>query len=312
VVVPAASASITDTFALEALNYIYALDGNSEFARLYRIPRDGGMPETFLSPNDQVRDTEVGPLRGIAWRYDNIVAIDQGNNGFGYYLRDAGAWNYIRLGGSEIWTPRGRIDLEAYLGNLYVWGAEPNEILRYSSGRYGDIPTLWLDPDQLAGRDVGSSIDMAVDGNIYLLQPDGSVLVLAGGGVTGEIVPETIHPPLTSVTRFFVTGTMQDGWIFLLDTLNERVIQMDKASGRVVQQIRLHPDSSQRLNQLTDLYIDTGPNRSMLYLVNGGEIVRTTLPSPPAPFTPADDAEQPASRLITAPTPAQTETVPAP
>jgi hypothetical protein len=240
------------------------------------------------------------------------VAIDQGNNGFGYYLRDAGAWNYIRLGGSEIWTPRGRIDLEAYLGNLYVWGAEPNEILRYSSGRYGDIPTLWLDPDQLAGRDVGSSIDMAVDGNIYLLQPDGSVLVLAGGGVTGEIVPETIHPPLTSVTRFFVTGTMQDGWIFLLDTLNERVIQMDKASGRVVQQIRLHPDSSQRLNQLTDLYIDTGPNRSMLYLVNGGEIVRTTLPSPPAPFTPADDAEQPASRLITAPTPAQTETVPAP
>jgi hypothetical protein len=281
--------AITDTNQLEALNYIYALDGNSDFAQLYRIPRDGGEPEQFLSPNDTVRGTTVGPIRAQAWRIDNIIAIDQGNNGFGYYLRESGEWNYIRLGGSEIWTPRGRIDLETYQGNLYVWGAETNEVLKFASGRYGDIPTLWLNPDGLQGRDIGASIDMAIDGDVYLLQPDGNVLVLNQGAFAREIVPEQIMPPITTITRFFVTGTPDQGWIFLLDTMNERIIQIDKTSGRVIQQMQVRPSSELRLNQLTDLYVDTSGSKSMLYVVNGNQIMRYTLPSAPQPFAPASE-----------------------
>jgi hypothetical protein len=293
VVVPSTpTQSITDTNLIEALTYIYALDGNSDFAQLYRIPRDGGEPEEFLSPRDTVRGTTVGPIRAQAWRIDNIIAIDQGNNGFGYYLRESGDWNYIRLGGSEIWTPRGRIDLETYLGNLYVWGAETNEILKFASGRYGDIPTLWINPDGLQGRDIGASIDMAIDGDAYLLQPDGRVLVLNQGAFAREIVPEQITPPITAVTRFFVTGTPEQGWIFLLDTMNERIIQMDKTTGRIIQQMQVRPSSELRLNQLTDLYVDTGGSKSMLYLVNGNQIMRYTLPSAPQPFAPADEASQ--------------------
>jgi hypothetical protein len=293
VVVPSApTGTITDTNRLEALTYIYALDGNSDFAQLYRIPRDGGTPEEFLSPNDTVRGTTVGPIRAQAWRIDNIIAIDQGNNGFGYYLRESGGWNYIRLGGSEIWMPRGRIDLETYQGNLYVWGAETNEILKFASGRYGDIPTLWINPDGLQGRDIGASIDMAIDGDVYLLQPDGNVLVLNQGAFSREIVPEQITPPITAVTRFFVTGTPEQGWIFLLDTMNERIIQMDKRSGRVIQQMQVRPSSELRLNQLTDLYVDTSGSKSMLYLVNGNQIMRYTLPSAPQPFQPADTASE--------------------
>jgi hypothetical protein len=287
--------AITDTNLIDALTYIYALDGSSDSAQLYRIPRDGGEPEPFLSPNDTVRGTTVGPIRAQAWRIDNIIAIDQGNNGFGYYLRESGEWNYIRLGGSEIWTPRGRIDLETYQGNLYVWGAEANEILKFASGRYGDIPTLWINPDGLQGRDIGASIDMAIDGDVYLLQPDGSVLVLNQGAFLREIVPEQITPPITAVTRFFVTGTPEQGWIFLLDTMNERIIQMDKTSGRVIQQMQVRPSSELRLNQLTDLYVDTGGSKSMLYLVNGSQIMRYTLPSAPQPFQPADEDSQPAA-----------------
>jgi hypothetical protein len=287
VVVPETSTTITATEMLEAREYIYALDGNSEAAQLYRIPRDGGTPEPFLSPNDLVRDTVVGPLQAQAWRVNNVIAIDQGNNGFGYYLRDSNGWTHIRLGGSEIWNPRGRIDLETYLGNLYVWGAESNEILKYPSGRYGDIPQLWINPEGLAGRDIGAAIDMAVDGLIYLLQPDGTVLVLSGGSFEREIVPESLTPPISAVTRFFATGTSDAGWLFLLDTLNERVIQVDKATGEIVQQVRTDPESNIRLNQLTDLYVDTSTNRPILYLVNGNQIVRATLPGSPEPFEPA-------------------------
>lgn len=292
-VVPPPTTSLTNTYALDAMRYIYALDGNSDVARLYRIPRQGGIPEPYLQPGDVVRNTVVGPLRAITWRLDSIVAVDQGNNGFGYYFRDADAWNSIRLGGSEIWTPRGRIDLESYDGNLYVWGAESGEILKFSSGRYGNIPQLWVEPEGLAGNDVGTSIEMAIDGYIYLLQPDGKVLVLHIGRFEREIVPGNITPPIAAVTRFFVTGGSTEGWIFLLDTLNERIIQMDKLTGAIVQQMSVQPDSALQLNQLTDLYVDMGGGRPMLYLVNGGQILEAELPAPPKPFAPVTSTPTP-------------------
>jgi hypothetical protein len=283
VVVPPPSSNITDTQMLEALRYIYALDVTSDEASLYRIPRDNGLPEVYLSPDDVVRDTLVGALRAQAWRFGSIVAVDEGNNGYGYYFRDGSGWSHIRLGGSEIWTPGARIDLETYDGNLYVWGAEPNEILKFSSGRYGDIPSLWIDPAALEGYDLGTSIDMAVDGFIYLLQPNGHVLVLNLGRFEREIVPEAVTPPVTA-TSFFVTGTPGEGSIFLLDTPNERILQMDKLTGEIVQQMVVRPDSPVQLNQLTDIYIDTSLSRPVLYLVNGGQILQTHLPTPPVPF----------------------------
>jgi hypothetical protein len=287
-VVPPATTALTDTFAQEAISHIYALDGNIDVAQLYRIPREGGKPEPYLSPNQVVRNTVVGPVRGTAWRINNVIAIDQGNNGFGYYLREGNSWNYIRLGGSEIWAPRGRLDLETYQGNLYVWGAEANEILKFDSGRYGDIPSLWINPAGLAGYDISASIDMAIDGYIYLLQPDGHVAVMNLGSFEREIVPGEISPPIKAVTRFFVTGPPDQGWIFLLDAFNERVVQIDKMSGEVVQQLRLSPGSGLELDQLTDLRMDTSTARPQLYLVNGGQIITAELPNPPVPFTPND------------------------
>lgn len=284
IVVPPPTSSVTDTFALEALGYIYALDGDREAAQLYRIPRDGGAPEPYLNPGETVQQSVVGPLQAQAWSVDNIVAVDQGVNGFGYYFRNANQWNYIRLGGSEVWAPRGRLDLETYEGNLYAWGAETGEILKYISGQYGNPPELWLDPAGLAGHEVSTAVDMAIDGNIYLLQPDGRTLVLSTGRVVREIIPEDITPPISAVTRFFVTGTPEGGWIFLVDTLNERIIQVDKSSGAVIQQMRMRTDSPIRLNELTDLYVDDDGSRPLLYIVNGGQILRIGMPAPPRPF----------------------------
>ncbi len=290
VVVPPSTVNVTDTYVLDALRYIYALDVNGEAARLYRIPREGGEPQPYLQPEDVVRNTIVGSIRAHAWRLTGVVAVDEGNNGFGYYFQDADKWNYIRLGGSEIWTPGARIDLETYEGHLYVWGGEPNEVLKFSSGRYGDIPQFWLDPAGLQGHDIGTSVDMAVDGYIYLLQPNGHVLVLNLGRFEREISVEGVTPPVTA-TRFFVTGTPDQGWIFLLDTPNERIIQIDKISGQVLQRMSVRAESAVQLNQLTDIYVDDSAGRPMIYLVNGGQILQARMPIPPTPFTPSAPSE---------------------
>ncbi len=291
---PQATTTLTDTDAIAALDYLYALDGSREIARLYRIPREGGTPEPFLSPNQTIQTTQVGPVRAHTWRVDNIVAIDESPSGYGYYFRSNGQWNYSRLGGSDIWAPRGRIDMETYEGNLYVWGVQLQEILKFTSGRYSEPALPWLDPTGLGGRDLSTAIDMAIDGNIYLLMPDGRIMLLNSGRFVREITPSEITPPITTVTRFFITGSLDSGWIFLLDPLNERVIQLDKMSGDVIQQIKVRAEDDFRLDQLTDIFVDTsrGP---LIYLVNGGQILRAELPEQPRPFSDYREVAEPAS-----------------
>lgn len=282
VVVPPPLANITDTAVLEGLRYLYVIDADAPNARLYRIPREGGTAQPYLSPNEQVGTSLVGPLRAALWRIDQVVAVDQVGSGFGYYFRNGNAWNYSKLGGSEIWTVRDRLDLEEFDGNLYVWGAEPNQVLKFPSGRYGDTPEYWLDQGALADLDLSTVVDMVVDREIYLLRSNGTVLVMSGNRQIGEIKPEAISPPISAVTRLFITGSSpEDGSIFLLEPLSQRIIQIDKITGKIIQQVKVRPDGDLQLDALSDVVVDESASRPILYLINGGQLLRAELPLPP-------------------------------
>jgi hypothetical protein len=282
--VPPATSAITDPLVIENLSYIYALDGDPESGRLFRIPRDGGTPIPYLTPGDTVQTTVVGALKAQTWRTDQVVAVDEGPGGFGYYFRNGESWSYTKLGDSEIWSGRERLDVETYDGNLYIWGAEPGEILKYNSGFYGDSPIFWIDATSLDSQDLSTVVDMAVDGSIYLLRPDGVVLVFSAGRLLAELKPDEITPPITAVTRLFVTGPPDEGLIFILDTFNKRLIELDKKTGRVIQQIQAHADSPIELDELADLWVDSSGSRPIIYMVNGGRLLRAALPAPPRPF----------------------------
>ncbi|MFV9504635.1 MAG: hypothetical protein AB4911_08720 [Oscillochloridaceae bacterium umkhey_bin13] len=285
VIVPPALANVTDTAVIERLRYLYAVDSDPQNARLYRIPKDGGAPQPHLSPGQGVGTAVVGPIQAALWRIDQVVALDQSPGGFGYYFRVGDNWNYSKLGASEIWNLRDRIDVEEYGGNLYVWGAVPGEVLRYRSGSYGDAPDYWLDPVAIRELELSTVVDMSVDGSIYMLRSNGTVLVFSQGQPVGEVVPEAITPPISLIKGFFVTGTgPDDGHFFLVDTLNERIIQMEKVSGTVIQQIKLRPNGELRLSELASLFVDAAGARPILYLVNGNQLIRAELPAPPRPF----------------------------
>jgi len=284
IIVPPAMSSVTDPANLTALRYLYALDSDPDAARLYRIPRDGGTPEPYLEPGQTVGAAIVGSLRAALWRIDQVVAIDQAPNGFGYYFRQNDTWNYSKLGSSEIWINPERLDVEEYAGNLYIWGAQPGEVLKFSSGRYGDTPEFWLNPGVTRDAAVLSAIDMAVDGSIYLLQKNGTVLIFSFGQLVGQLTPSNVSPPIAEVSRFVITGPPDAGYIFLLEPAQERILQLDKRTGELIQQLRVRADSNLRLSQLTALSIDTSSARPILYIASAGDIVRAELPTPPRSF----------------------------
>ncbi|MDW8212972.1 MAG: hypothetical protein RMJ55_05425 [Roseiflexaceae bacterium] len=285
VVVPPPPRTVTDTLLFGS---IYMLDANA--GTLYRAPRTGGAAQPFLRPEDVVGPTSVGRVRAAAWRIDNIVAVAQsGDSGpFTFYFRSGNEWRYSILAGSEEWGRVGeRFRAVNYEGNLYVLGAARNNVLRYLSGEYGSFPLPWIQND--GGRDVGSAIDLAVDGKINLLMPDGRVLIFATNSAgerafEREIpVPQT-RPPLVTATRFFVTGPPDSGSIFLVDSFNGRIVQIDKSTGEFIQQISAPPDGPITLDQLLSVFVDESGSRPVLYMVNGSQIVRGSLPDRPRPF----------------------------
>ncbi len=119
--------------------------------------------------------------------------------------------------------------------------------------------------------------------------PDGRVLIFATNSAgerafEREIPTPQIRPPLVTAARFFVTGSPESGSIFLVDTFNGRIIQIDKQTGEFIQQISAPPDSPITLNQLFGVFVDESGSRPVLYMVNGGQIVRGSLPDRPRPF----------------------------
>ncbi|MEM8535344.1 MAG: PP2C family serine/threonine-protein phosphatase [Chloroflexota bacterium] len=286
-VVPPPPEGTSNTDSFESL---YLVDSNAGV--LYQMPKEGGTPEPFLRPNDQLGEGRtVGSVRSAAWRLDNIIAVTQNEGGpFVYYFRNGNSWSASNLGGSDEWNQsiNEHFKIVTYDGNLYIWGARPGQILRYSSGRVGDLYEPWISNETEREE---TAVDVAIDGNVYLLKPDGSILVYFQNAFERELTLPSVDPPLVAVTSFVVTGTSDTGYIFLIDTQNERIIQIDKQTGDLIQQIRVRPDGSYRLDQLIDVQVDMMGARPTLYIVNGSQVLRAMLPEPPPSLSGGGDTD---------------------
>lgn len=267
---------------------LYVLDRSNDGGTLYTLR--GAAFEPILAPGQQAGAVVAGKIREVLWRDDNPMALDRDENPFNpvstAYLRGGDGWLANRLPGSEL-LPEGEIPAASFGGNLYLWDGENRQLLRYTSGQYGDLPVEWIADRGDAQLD--QVIGMQIDGTVYLLRSDGSVVVFGGGVYQRTLPPPRLAVPIQTVTRFYVTPDLVDeasgtvlrqGYIYLLDTLNERVIQIEKSDGALIQQIQTRAPG--QLNRLADLQIDSA--RSLIYLANGNQILRARLPDPPLPL----------------------------
>ncbi|GAC1640215.1 MAG: hypothetical protein NVS4B8_07620 [Herpetosiphon sp.] len=276
---------------------LYLLDGSTD--TLYS--QEGSTARPVLRPGDTVANVQVGKIRDLLWRNENPVAlernIDPNNPYLIVYLHGAGkdSWFANKLPGSE-WLPVGKeIPATTYGGNLYVWNADakrhygaPDQLFKYTTGRYADVPEEWITNRRPGTMDEVASI--VIDGRVYMLHPNGSINVFEGGNYKRDLPSPDISPPVSAIRRFVVTPDVVDettgktkvsGHIFLLDTQNERIIELDKNDGHVVQQMMARQRGP--LNRLTDLLVDE--RTASLYLANGNQVLYLPLPAEPGKET---------------------------
>ncbi|MYH62984.1 MAG: hypothetical protein F4148_14925 [Caldilineaceae bacterium SB0675_bin_29] len=220
---------------------IYVLDSGSQAISHYRTNSERTLLEedngAILKEGDVVSGVTVGRLVDIAWQprisgfedKASLLILDRNNNVFRYNRLD-GATHLVLREQSSLGSVG---QLGIYNGRLYLADERSDQIYRYTPAglAYDDPPTEWFD-EQVQG-DLAGLIAMAIDGDIWLLSEDGTLLRFR----EGQQLPFSLEriPGLGGLLVDFAMAEHADGMLYLADATDERILVYDK-EWRYIQQ----------------------------------------------------------------------------
>ncbi len=158
--------------------------------------------------------------------------------------------------------------IRIYNNRLYVLDPAMGEVWRYTNNgsnfvKNGDYYKYFPQPVPLVG-----ATDMAIDGNIYVLFPDGRLVCFS----SGQEKPFTIKglaQPVEHVKAFFTNEL--DKYIYLADVANNRIVQIDK-NGHFIRQMKPDTNSKLDLTKVESLYVSE--EQSEMFILTNKELWR--------------------------------------
>jgi len=257
---------------------VYVLDRNLD--RTYKHLLDDTMHNlqelevdpVLLRKGDQRGPIVVGELVDMTWakavggrRTDSLLMLESGGSLLEY--DPLKGIQVLPMGGSDRWV-QPQI-LRSYEGNLYLLDSSLNQILRYEPNYDGAPEGYFATPDTV---DLAGAVDMAIDGQIYILYADGRILKFVGG----EQVPFEItglYEPLQNPTALFTNEETE--FLYVADRGNKRIVQLTKG-GSVQQQLRA-VEGNKAFDELKSLYAVEKFN--LLYFLSGDKLYVTNIPA---------------------------------
>lgn len=271
----------TDVFLLNrATDRVYTFTMNDAGDALQ--PQDS---DPLLMAKDELRGSiQVGQLIDIAWieaggqrSLSTFMALESGGSLLAYDPQQG--IDVLPVADSDKWLRPAAIG--GYFGNLYVLDPLQSRLLKYVpvDNAYTAPPSDYLDPR--LGIDLTGAVDLAIDGNMYVLFADGSVKKFYDGveqpfALTG--LPDAMRNP----TTLFVSGEPKPdaaGYLYVTDAGNERVLQFDK-NGAFIRQFKTQPGGIE-FRGLRSIYVDEEHQR--MYVLSGRTLWLTDIPALVAP-----------------------------
>ena len=220
---------------------IYVFDSGQQSIAHYRTNPERSLLEenngAILNEGDVVSGVTVGRLVDIAWQpriagfadKASLLVLDRNNNVFRYNRLD-GATHLVLREQNSLGSV-GQIAI--YNGRLYLADERSNQIYRYAPAglAYDDPPSAWFD-EQIQG-DLAGLIAMGIDGDIWMLSEDGTLLRFR----EGQQLPFSLEriPGLGGLLVDFALAEQSDGLLYVADATEERILVYDK-EGRYIQQ----------------------------------------------------------------------------
>jgi len=152
------------------------------------------------------------------------------------------------------------ISATGYNNRLYLLDNKNNQIYRMikddETGFTKRDP--WLQTD----ADLSQSTDLAIDGNIYVLNKNGTISKFLSGQ-TEDLIIDQVEPVLTDANRILVTDD-EDGYIYVLESSTNRLVVFDK-DGDFILQYR-----SDKLQNIKDFAVNKEAKK--VYFLNNNSV----------------------------------------
>lgn len=273
----------------------YVLDTGGK--RVLKVPVGGGPPLAAISANIKVGADTIQPLVAIAASSAGILAVDSRNAVWSFDPTN----NQIRrvpVPGSEAWGEARAIT--TYKNDLYVLDSKLSRIYRYTPQGSGysspsdvitaaaaaSVPTATATPQRGQPTatpvppatpppplDLSHSVDLSVDGSVYVLQSDGHVLKYVNGraqsfsetGLVGSM-PSPSH----------ILASISDSSVYVVDPSGKRIVRFS-SGGQFERQYLLAVDAPKAVTGIQGAEVDAA--QGLVYFVSDKTVAVATLPN---------------------------------
>lgn len=250
-------------------NDLYLLDGGVD--RLYRY-RWSEAARTLQTPPEGailIDSKERGELLDIVWlepgggRERGTLLILKGDALLEYdplmglsslSVVETASWQEPRRAGG-------------FEGNFYLLDVGAKRISKYlPTGRdYNSAPLHYI-----VEAEFESAVDMAIDGDIYVLLAEGVIMKFTAGERRPFVV-EGLEEGFSNPQAIFTNPETEH--IYVVDS--GRVVELSK-EGRFVRQLRPFPEEEEAFQQLSTVFVDEG--RGRLFILSGKRLYLADLP----------------------------------
>lgn len=158
---------------------------------------------------------------------------------------------------------------QAYNNKIYLLEPEANQIWKYTRRRDKFDPPEAYNID----ADLKKGVSLAVDGNVYILNNDGTLVKLFSGNKQNLVIKKHPTKPLAAPTKIFTQLNLPH--LYVLEPKEHRVLvyyKDDKAGGGLIYTAQYIFDD---IADMRDLYVDKDANK--LYILDQSKVYQANL-----------------------------------
>ena len=210
----------------------YVIDGTNGSVIQFDTAKEGA---TVLRRGDTVSSVEIGNPIAVVNRAMNIVVVDDRYN-LVSLQPDPQPARLLVITDTENWSSP--VAFDNFNNNFYVLDRGADKIYKYqgTAGGYEIPPRSYVNLSETV--DLTNAIDFAIDGDIFILKDDGSIVRLRGGRVLDFKVKGFDGARIKAEQIFTEVDTES---LYLVDPTRKRIIEIDKreeSEGAFVRQFK--------------------------------------------------------------------------
>ncbi len=272
-----------DSVFVDGLN-VYIQDNGRGTLERYKLDETtadrlagDGSPQLLLQTGTTVGGRQVGELAEAVWApaagnrtASGPLVLDRSNQLFAV-TEGLGPTNVAMAENNDLGFVSG---MYFYAGNLYLLDTASSQLWRYrpSGESYTFEPEPYF-PTEISVN-LSTVVDAAIDGNVWLLHPNGTILQYFSGAQE-LFTLDFADPPFSEAVSIWANeAETTGGHLYVADAASNRILIFNK-EGRLLKQL-MPGDHPGILNNLRDIYVDEISN--YLYALTDQALYQVPIP----------------------------------